>query len=58
LVVVARVGLRFVGAKDANCSFLRACEGVGEALESSTLERNGFEVKKCRRRGRLAGVVR
>lgn len=65
--VAARVGLRLAAAaaeeeeeegEELWDSFLRPSDD--DALDSSValLERKGFEVKKCRFRGRLAGAVR
>lgn len=58
LAVVARVGLRLAAAADrVGDSFLRGCE-ADLTWSAELLERKGFEVKKCRFRGKLAGVVR
>ena len=60
LVVADRVGLRLVAAvfgEDGE----EVSRGEGLDRDESSgewLERNGLEVKKCRLRGRLAGVVR
>jgi hypothetical protein len=55
--VTARVGLRLAAA-DAEESPRAASGGGLTSSAAGLLERKGFDVKKCRFRGRLAGVVR
>lgn len=58
LAVAERVGLRFAAAdEEVWDSFLKGDSETDLASSAGLLERKGFEVKKCRFRGRLAGVV-
>lgn len=61
LAVAALVGLRFKAAELCICDSLLEFSDVdleSEEPSDGLLERNGFEVKKFRFRGRQAGAVR